>query len=92
MYRKKGDFFDSAYTLFKAAEWSFLLKNHETAAERFLKAADKSLEKGYDHLGLSALEYANDCHKAPGEEKAERVTDLEQRIAELKKKFEAQVF
>jgi tetratricopeptide (TPR) repeat protein len=91
LYWKEGDFFDSAYALFKAAECSFLLKNYETAAERFLKAAEKSLEMGYDRLGLSALEYANDCYKASGEEKAEKITDLRQRIVGVKKKLEAQV-
>jgi tetratricopeptide (TPR) repeat protein len=92
LYWKKGDFFDSCYTLFKAAECSFLLKDYETAAERFLRAADKSSERGYDRLGLSALEYANDCYEAAGEEKSQKATDLRQRIAEAKKKLEAQAF
>ena len=92
LYWEKGDFFDSSYTLFKAAECSFLLKNYETAAEGFLRAAEKSLESGYDRLGLSALEYANDCYKAAGEEKDEKARDLRQRIAEARKKLEAQVF
>jgi tetratricopeptide (TPR) repeat protein len=91
-YWKAGDFFDSCYTLFKAAECSFFLKNYETAAERFLKAAEKSLERGYDRLGLSALEYANDCYKAVGEEETEKATSLMERIAEIKKKIEAQSF
>ena len=91
-YRKVGDFFDSSYTLFKAAECSFLLKDYQTAVERFLEAADKMLERGYDRFGLGALEYANDCHKALGKEKGKKVTDLKKRIAEVKKKIESQAF
>jgi len=92
LYEKVGNFFDSSYTLFKAAECSFLLKDYETAIERFLKAADLALEKGYDRFGLGALEYAYDCYKAAGKEKGKKVTDLKKRIAEVKKKLEAQGF
>ncbi len=92
LYRKVGDFFDSSYALFKAAECSLLLKDYQTAVERFLEAADKMLERGYDRLGLCALEYANDCYKAAGKAKGKRVIDLEKRIAEVKKKLEAQAF
>ena len=92
LYRKVGDFFDSSYTLFKAAECSFLLKDYQTAAERFLEAADKMLERGFDRFGLGALEYANDCYKTAGKEKGKKVTDLKKRIAEVKKKLEAQAF
>jgi len=87
-----GDFFDASYMLFKAAECSFLLRDHQTAVERFLEAADKMLERGYDRFGLGALEYANDCYKAAGKEKGKKVTDLKKRIAEVKKKLEAQAF
>jgi tetratricopeptide (TPR) repeat protein len=92
LYEKVGDFFDASYTLFKAAECSFLLKDYGTAAERFLKAADIALEKGYDRFGLGALEYANDCYRAAGKEKGKKITDLKKRIAEVKKKLEAQAF
>jgi tetratricopeptide (TPR) repeat protein len=92
LYRKVGDFFDSSYTLFKAAECSFILKDYRTAVERFLEAADKMLERGYDRFGLGALEYANDYYKAVGKEKGKKATDLKKRIAEVKKKLEAQVF
>ena len=92
LYRKVGDFFDSSYTLFKAAECSFLLKDYQTAAERFLEAADRMLERGYDRFGLGALEYANDCYKATGNEKDKKVTDLKKRITEVKKKLETQAF
>ena len=50
------------------------------------------LERGYDRFGLGALEYANDCYKATGKEKGKTVTDLKKRIAEVKKKLEAQAF
>jgi tetratricopeptide (TPR) repeat protein len=92
LYGEVGDFFDSSYTLFKAAECSFLLKDYQTAVERFLEAADKMQERGYDRFGLGALEYANDCYRAAGKEKGKKVTDLKKRIAEVKKKLEAQAF
>jgi tetratricopeptide (TPR) repeat protein len=92
LYRKVGDFFDSSYTLFKAAECSFLMKDYQTAIERFLESADRMLERGYDRFGLGALEYARDCYKALGKEREKKVTDLKKRIAEVKKRVEAQVF
>jgi tetratricopeptide (TPR) repeat protein len=92
LYEKVGDFFDSSYTLFKAAECSFLLKDYQTAVERFLEAADNMLERGYDRFGLGALEYAKDCYKAAGKERGKKVTDLKKRIEEVKKKLEAQAF
>jgi tetratricopeptide (TPR) repeat protein len=92
LYEKLGNFFDSSYTLFKAAECSFFLKDYATAIERFIKAADIALEKGYDRFGLGALEYARDCYKAAGQEKGKKVADLKKRIDELKKKLEAQAF
>jgi len=92
LYEKNGNFFDSSYTLFKAAECSFFLKDCKTAIERFLKAADIALEKGYDRFGLGSLEYAHDCYKAAGKEKDKKVSDLKKRIAEVKKKLEAQAF
>jgi tetratricopeptide (TPR) repeat protein len=92
LYGKVGDFFDSSYTLFKAAECSVLMKDYQTAIERFLESADKMLERGYDRFGLGALEYARDCYKALGKEREKKVTDLKKRIAEVKKRVEAQVF
>lgn len=92
LYEKSGNFFDASYTLFKAAECSFLLKDFSTAIERFMKAADIALEKGYDRFGLGALEYARDCYKAAGKEKGKKVADLRKRIEEVKKKVEAQAF
>ncbi len=92
LYQKVGNFFDASYALFKAAECSFFLKDYETAVERFLKAADIALGKGYDRFGLGALEYARDCYKAAGKEKGKEVADLKKRIEEVKKKLAAQGF
>lgn len=92
LYEKVSNFFDASYTLFKAAECSFLLKDYSTAIERFLKAADMALERGYDRFGLGALEYARDCYKAAGKEKDKKVAQLKKRIDEVKKKLEAQGF
>ena len=90
LYEKVGDFFDASYVLFKAAECSFFLKDYEIAKERFLKAADMALERGYDRFRLGALEYAQDCFKAAGKENGKEVAELKKRIAEVKKKIEAQ--
>jgi len=92
LYEKLGNFFDSSYMLFKAAECSFLLKDYKTAIERFSKSADIALGKGFDRFGLGALEYARDSYKAMGKEKGKEFTDLQKRIEEVKKKVEAQAF
>lgn len=87
LYEKVGNVFDASYTLFKAAECSFLLKDYDTAIERFLKAADLSFGKGYDRIGLGALEYALDCYKAAGKEEDKKVVELKRKIKELKEKL-----
>jgi len=92
LYEKAGDFFDASYVLFRAAECSFFLKDYETAIERFLKAADIALEKGYDRFRLGALEYGLDCYKAAGKEKGKEVAELKKSISEVKKKIESQAF
>jgi len=92
LYWKVGDFFDCSYTLFKAAECSFLVKDYQTAVGRFLEAADKMLERGYDRFGLGALEYARDCYKALGKARTKKAIELEKRIEEVKNKLEAQPF
>jgi tetratricopeptide (TPR) repeat protein len=92
LYERVGDFFDSSYVLFKAAECSLFLKSYEIAIERFLKAADIALDRGYDRFGLGALEYAQDCYKSAGKENGKEVAELKKRIAEVKKKLEAQAF
>jgi len=85
LYEKVGNDFDASYTLFKAAECNYLLKEYSIAVERFLKAADLAFKKGYDRFGLSALEYAFDCYKASGEKK--KAAELEKKIKEVKGKL-----
>lgn len=87
LYEKTGNIFDASYTLYKAAECSYILKDYGTASERFLKAAKLSFSKGFDRFGVSALEYAVDCHKAAGEE--EKVEELKKKIEEAKEKLSA---
>jgi len=87
LYEKAGNHFDASYTLFKAAECNYLLKDYTTATERFLKAADLAFIKGYDRFGVSALEYALDCYKATGEEK--KAAELKKKIKEVKEKLSA---
>jgi len=89
LYKKTGNYFDASYTLFKAAECSFIQKDYVAAVERFLKSADFALEKAFDRFALGALEYALDCYKAQGKEKGKKATDLKKRIKELKEKVSA---
>lgn len=84
LYEKEGNYFDASYALFKAAECNFLLKEYDTAAEQFLKAADLALKKAFDRFAISALEYALDSYKAQGKEKEQ--TELTKRIKELREK------
>ena len=88
MYEKVGNFFDASYTLFKAAECNYLLKDYSTATERFLKSADLAFKVGYDRFGLSALEYVLDCYKATGE-KEEKAEEIKKKIKEVKEKLSA---
>lgn len=87
LYEKEGNYFDASYTLFKAAECNYLLKDYDIAAERFLKAADLALKKAFDRFAISALEYALDCYKAQGKEK--KKAELKKKIKELKEKASA---
>jgi tetratricopeptide (TPR) repeat protein len=87
LYEKEGNYFDASYALFKAAECNYLLKEYDTASERFLKAADLALKKAFDRFAISALEYALDSYKAQGKEKEQ--TELTKRIKELKEKASA---
>ena len=84
LYEKVQNYFDSSYTLYKAAECSFLLKDYKTATENFLKAAEIAFGKGFDRFGISAWEYALDCYKATGEE--EKAKELKKKIQEAKAK------
>lgn len=92
LYEKLGNFFDSSYMLFKAAECSFLQKEYEIAIERFMKSAEIALGKGFDRFGLGGLEYARDCYKAMKKETGKAFSDLQKQIDEVKKKLEAQSF
>ncbi len=92
LYEKLGNYFDSSYMLFKAAECSFLQKEYETAIERFMKSAEIALGKGFDRFGLGALEYARDSYKAMKKETSKAFKDLQKQIDEVKKKVEAQSF
>lgn len=86
LYIKASNFFDAAYSLFKAGECSFMLKKYDEAAEAFMRSALLSFEKGYDRFGISALEYAQDCCRALNlNEKAE---ELSKKIKEAKAKLE----
>ncbi len=85
VYEKTRNFFDASYTLFKAAECSYLLSDYNTAVERFLKSADIAFNIGYDRFALSALEYARDCYKAL-EQKKKR-TEIEKKIKKVKEKL-----
>jgi tetratricopeptide (TPR) repeat protein len=86
LYKKSNNFFDSAYSLFKAGECAYMLKDYKMALEHFQKSADLSFEKGFDRFGVSALEYTRDCYKALHEE--ERVAETEKKIKEVKAKLE----
>ena len=92
LYEKLGNFFDTSYMLFKAAECNFLLKDYKTAIEGFMKSADIALHNGYDRFGLGALEYALDCYKATGKEKSKKATELKEQIKKVKEKLEAAGF
>jgi tetratricopeptide (TPR) repeat protein len=87
LYRKKQNFFDSTTMLYKAGECSFTLKEYEKALEQFTQSAELSFKKGYDRFGVSALDYARDCHKALGNDK--EVEELTEKIKEVKAKLES---
>ena len=87
VYRKKQNFFDSTTMLYKAGECSFTLKEYEKALEQFTQSAELSFKKGYDRFGVSALDYARDCHKALGNDK--EVEELTEKIKEVKAKLES---
>ena len=88
VYEKTRNFFDASYTLFKAAECSYLLKDYKTSVERFLKSADIAFDVGYDRFAVSALEYARDCYKAL--KKKAKVAEIEKKIKEAKEEIAKQ--
>lgn len=85
VYEKTRNLFDASYTLFKAAECSYFLKDYKTAVERFLKSADIAFDVGYDRFAVSALEYARDCYKALKQK--EEVAEIEKKIKEAKEEL-----
>ena len=87
LYRKKQNYFDSTTMLYKAGECSFALKEYEKAIEYFTESAKLSFDKGYDRFGVSALDYAKDCHKVLGNNK--EVEELAKKIKEIKAKLES---
>jgi tetratricopeptide (TPR) repeat protein len=87
LYQKKQDYFDATTMLYKAGECSFALKEYEKAVEQFTQSAELSFNKGYDRFGVSALDYARDCHKALGNTKG--VKELEKKIKKVKAKLES---
>jgi tetratricopeptide (TPR) repeat protein len=87
LYRKRQNYFDATTMLYKAGECSFTLKEYEKAVEQFKQSAELSFDKGYDRFGVSALDYAKDCHKALGN--AKQVKELEKKIKEVKAKLES---
>ena len=87
LYRKRQNYFDATTMLYKAGECSFTLKEYEKAVEQFMQSAELSFNKGYDRFGVSAWDYAKDCHKALGN--AKQVKELEKKIKEVKAKLES---
>lgn len=87
LYRKRQNYFDATTMLYKAGECSFALKEYEKAAEQFMQSATLSFEKGFDRFGVSALDYAKDCHEILGNTK--EVEELEKKIKEVKAKLES---
>jgi tetratricopeptide (TPR) repeat protein len=87
LYRKVQNYFDATTMYYKAGECGYALKEYEKAVEHFMKSAELSFEKGFDRFGVSALEYARDCHKALGNKK--QVKELEKKIKEVKAKLES---
>jgi len=85
LYEKVQNFFDASYSLFKAGECMFFLELYERAAEHFMKAAELAFSKGYDRFGVSALEYARDCHQRLDNQ--DKVNELQSKIDEIKGKL-----
>ena len=87
LYHKKQNYFDATTMLYKAGECSFNLKEYEKAVEQFTQSAELSFNKGYDRFGVSALDYAKDCHSALGN--TNEVKELEKKIKEVKTKLKS---
>jgi len=92
LYEKKNNFFDASNMLFKAGECSFMLKDYDTAIERFNKAAEIAFQKGFDRFAVSALEYILDSYKALKKETSVEAKELVKKIGKVKKKLASQLF
>ena len=87
LYYKGQNYFGSAEMYYRAGEAAFALKEYEKAIELFSKSSEISFNKGFERFGVSALDYARDCHKALGHTK--EVEELTKKIKEVKEKLEA---
>jgi len=85
LYQKANNFFDATSMLYKAGECLYMPKDYETALEYFMESAELSFDKGFDRFGVSALEYARDCHKAL--KNKEKVKEIEKKIKKTKAKL-----
>ena len=92
LYEKKGNFFDASNMMFKAGECSFMMKDYETAIDRFMKSAEVAFSKGFDRFAVSGLEYALDCYKATKKSGKKEAKELKKKIAEVKEKLASQPF
>lgn len=92
LYEKKSNFFDASNMMYKAGECSFMLKDYETAIERFQKAADIAFSKGFDRFAVSALEYIFDSYKGLKKEGCKESLNVQKKIKEVKKKLASQMF
>jgi len=62
LYQKANNFYDAATMFYKAGECAYMLKDHETALEHFLKSADLSFDKGFHNQAAS---YDRPCFRIP---------------------------
>jgi tetratricopeptide (TPR) repeat protein len=92
LYEKKSNFFDASNMMYKAGECSFMLKDYDTAIERFNKSAEIAFSKGFDRFGVSALEYIVDSYKALKKEKSREFLKVQKKIKEVKEKLASQMF
>lgn len=92
LYEKKSNFFDASNMMYKAGECSFMVKDYDTAIERFQKAAEIAFSKGFDRFGVSALEYIVDSYKALKKVECKEFLEVQKKIKEVKEKLASQLF
>jgi tetratricopeptide (TPR) repeat protein len=88
LYYKGQNYFGSAEMYYKAGECAANLKEYTQAGESFNKAAEISLNKGFDRYGLSALEEASKNLKTAGNTKEAEKIDT--KIKEINDKINKQ--